>query len=418
MPENLKYSAKGRRLTHSAIAALMREAITRPEIVSFAAGLTDYETLPCAAISDICSEIVHDPRRGQVALQYGTTAGLAELRKAVLDRFLSIESVRTEKLKIGPDNVVIAGGSQQLLYLLAEIFLDPGDLVLVEEPAYFVLLELLDAVGAQAISVPLDADGMALEGLKKTLDELEKSGRSARLKMAYLNSYFQNPTGISYSMARKAGILQTLMRRTKALIVEDGAYRELRYEGADMPSLKSFDDQNARVAYIGTFSKSFAPGLKTGYGIFPDEVAAKVIALKGALDFGSANFLQHVLFSAHKLGYIDSHVSELRKTYRARRNEMLVALEAQMNGLARWRTPQGGFYFWLELADAVDTGPKGPLFSVASEEGVLYVPGIYCFADKERAPTNTLRLSFASVPFEKIALGVSRLAQSVKRVRR
>ena len=415
MADNFRYSAKGLRINESAIAALMREAITRPEVVSFAAGLTDYDTLPSAAAGDIVGEIVRNEQKWRPALQYGTTRGLAELRRAIMERFLSLEGMRAEKLRFGPDDIIVTGGSQQLLYLLTELLVDPGDVVIVENPSYFVLLELMRGAGAKVVGVEMDEEGMLPDSLVRAIDDAESAGG---VKMAYLNTYFQNPTGLTYTMGRKNQIMQTLVRRTQALIVEDGAYRELRYDGVDLPSMKSLDDLNARVAYLGSFSMSFAPGMKTGYGILPAGLLKKAVALKGSHDFGSSNLCQHILCLAHKRGHIESHVSELRRAYRLRRDEMQTALDQHLGELARWRTPRGGFYFWLTIDGEVDTGPQGALFGAAAEEGVLYVPGAYCHTGSATAPRNTLRLSFASVPFEKIRLGVARLAEAVKRARK
>jgi len=412
---NYNYSKKGKLLSESPITKLLSQTIQKPQIISLAAGLTDYESLPCKECAELVEDITRDERDGRAALQYGTTQGLEGLREAVLKRFLAMESTRESKLALGPENVVLTGGSQQLLYILVELLVDDGDIVLVASPTYFVLLELLGTTGARVVGVDMDEEGMKPDELEKAIAAIEERGDLDRLKLVYVNSYFQNPTGRTCTLGRKRTIMK-LLRPTRALIVEDAAYRELRYEGVDQPSMKSFDDEGRQIAYLGTFSKSFAPGIKTGYGILPGELAQKAVVLKGSHDFGSCNLAQHMLELAHRRGMIDLHVATLRKTYRAKRDEMQEALADEMSSLAEWATPTGGFYFWLELNDQVDTAANGELYKAAIEEGVLYVPGAYCLPGRAESPSNTMRLSFASAPMDKIRPGIERLAGALKQV--
>jgi len=411
----VRFSAKAGRITRSRVAELMRLAVARPSVVSLAAESADYATLPVEAVGELVSDLVVHERAGRIAMQYGTTEGLPELREAIWRRFVALDSLQESKIAFGPKSVVVTTGAQQMLYLLAEVLVDPGDVAVVAETTNYVFLELLEAMGAKVVGVPMDENGMIPEALEHALDGIDRLELADRLKMVYLNTYFQNPTGVTYSLPRKRRIF-AMLRERDVLIVEDATFRELRYEGVDLPSLKSLDDQDERVAYLGTYSKSFAPGLKTGYGILPARVAEKVVLLKGRHDFGSGNFVQHVLAGAHRMGVIDGRIAKLRRAYKNKRDAMKDALELHMGSLARWRVPRGGFYFFLELVGDVDTGPESALFKAAmEEEGVLYVPGAFCMASPPKGACNTLRLSFASVPVERIAPAVQRLAEAVRR---
>ena len=412
----IRFSAKGKRITRSRITELMRLAVTRPKTISLASDLADYKTLPIEAVGELASDLAARERSGRIAMQYGTTEGLQELREAIWKRFLALDSLQESKVTFGPECVVVTTGSQQMLYLLTELLVDPGDVVVVANPTNYVFLEILEAMDAKVAGVRMDEKGMIPEDLEAALETIDGLDLGERLKIVYIDSYFQNPTGITCSLSRKRELF-AMLRDRDALIVEGGTCRELRYEGVDLPSVKSLDDQNKRVAYLGTYSKSFAPGLKIGYGILPRELAEKVVLLKGRHDFGSGNFVQHLLAGAHRLGIIDGRLAKLKMAYKKKRDIMEDALNRYMGELARWRVPRGGLFFFLELVGDIDTGPESALFKVASEEeGVLYVPGAYCQAAPTKGVCSTLRLSFASVPDDRIIPAVERLAEAVRRV--
>ena len=196
-------------------------------------------------------------------------------------------------------------------------------------------------------------------------------------------------------------------------MIEDAAYRELRFSGEDQPSLFSEPDSDAHVIYAGTFSKSFSPGVRVGFGILPESLVAPVLALKGNLDFGSPNFSQRLVSEALRLGLYEPHVAMLRALYARKRDAMLAALDREFGSSARYARPEGGLYVWLELGAGVDTGPNSALFARALEAGMLYVPGEYCFPDALRASRACMRLSFGVQTEERIDLGIARLARAV-----
>jgi 2-aminoadipate transaminase len=388
------FSARARRLREPPISWLMKAALERPDRISLAAGFTDRETLPVEEVAALTREILSRPKTARAALQYGSTIGLPQLRHELLRRWQKQDGVQ----RFTPDDVVVTNGSQQLLYLLTEALCDPGDIVLVEDPTYFVYLGILEALGARAMSF----DAVPRRQLP-------------RVKLAYLVTYFQNPTGHTWSLEAKREALARVKQYERTAghpiyIVEDAAYRDLRFEGADVPSFKSLDPGNRRVAYTNTLTKPFATGLKLGYGILPAALMRAVLRSKGNHDFGSSNFLQTILARALAEGVYERHLPKIAESYRRKRDAMVAELQARLPA-ARYEIPRGGLYVWAELPANVNTGVNSRLFRRALEAGVLYVPGEMCFAGT--APPNCLRLSFGAARIEEIKRGVRWLAEAV-----
>jgi 2-aminoadipate transaminase len=239
--------------------------------------------------------------------------------------------------------------------------------------------------------------------------------------MLYLVDYHQNPTGITLSARRRGELLEIARRYSRGhriLVVEDAAYRELTFEGSPPASIRSLDGAAKDVALLQTFSKPLAPGLKTGYALLPRDLVAPAVHLKGNLDFGSANFCQHLLLRLLDSGAYQEHLAGLTARYRRKRDAMLAALEAELGSMAEthWTHPTGGLYIWLTLSEALDTGRDGALFDAAVAEGVLYVPGEYCYGpDPTRtAPRNAMRLSYGVADEQRIAGGVAALARAIR----
>jgi len=414
-PAPLARSGKSKRTTDSPITYYIRKALENPSLISFAAGLVDEESFPVADVRASAQALAADPDASRAALQYGSTRGLPELCECVLHHVCSADGVEPKELNLSPADVVITTGSQQLLYLLGELFIDPGDIVITEAPSYFVYHSLLQSHGARVLTVPMDEHGLRVDALESLLERLEKSGEIARLKLIYTVDYFQNPTGLTLSADRRPKLVELMRRyssRHRILILEDAAYRELRYSGTDLPSLKRFDPGNEFVLYAGTFSKSLAPGLKTGYALLPPDVMEPLLHLKGSHDFGSTNFAQHLIARLMASGAYGRHIEVLRKVYRHKRDVALAAFERQFADVpgARWTIPAGGLYVWLTL-EGIDTGPNGPLVPAALEAGVLYVPGQFGHVPDEngRVPTNECRICFGVATPEEITEGLRRL---------
>jgi len=412
------FSEKAKRTGAPPISYLMAAAVTNRELISLAAGLVDYETLPAATTREALDRLLADPQRARQMLQYGPTEGLPRRREQVLDRYLDGAARRA----VTVDEVVVGTGSQQLLYLLAEALLDPGDIVMLPAPSYFVFMGALESMGARAVGIPVDSDGMQVAVLAEELERRSVAGELARVKLIYVATYFQNPTGLSLSVERRRQLLNVVRRYSdqehRIFIVEDAAYRELRYQGEDTPPLKAFDEDNRHVVYLGTFSKPFSPGLKTGFGFLPRELVPTLLHLKGSHDFGSANFCQHLLSEVLATGVLDEHVTALRQNYRRKRDVMLAALDRHLAPGASYGVPHGGLYVWVELPAEVDTGREGAYFQACLEDGVLFVPGEYCFAGEGpfELPRNCLRLCHAVPSEADIEEGVARMGRAFARV--
>ncbi len=416
-------SDRARRTHDQPISELMQIALERPELISLAAGFVDFETLPAEASRSILNDVLADPARAKQALQYGTTRGLPTLREAIFDHLAALDGMTPAVFPGSAASVVLTTGSQQSLHILADLLLNPGDIVLTGWPSYFVFTGALETFGATLRAVDTDEQGMRPEALDAALQELVEAGELARVKMVYTVPYFQNPTGISLADERKPMLLEAVKKHStqqRILLIEDAAYRELGEGEACAPSMLQHDPGMEHVAYLGTFSKPFAPGLKTGYGLLPQDLVEPAVLNKGGRDFGSPNLMQHLLAEAIQRGDYAQHVSALREAYALKRHAMLEALDDVFCDMpdVHWTKPQGGLYVWLTLPGHVDTSKAGPLFEAAIQEGVLYVPGVYCYpGDATRTPPkNTIRLSFGVASAEAIGEGVRRLARAVHKI--
>lgn len=420
-PLGLSLSSKARRTKEAPISYLIATALRNPGLINLAAGLVDPFTLPVEACRQITARILSDPARGRVALQYDTTLGLAELRHEAVRRIEKLEGRAAASMGFGADHIVVTTGSQQALYLVGDVLVDPGDIVIAARPSYFVFTGALDSLGATILSVPMDNDGMDVDAVGRLLEKLDRDGKLGRVKFVYCTSYYQNPTGLTLSAERRPKLLEIVKRFSRdhrILILEDAAYRELRYDGPAHRSIKSYDSENLYTILSQTFSKPFSPGLKLGYSVMPADMLNAVLHQKGSHDFGSSNLTQHVALEAFRDGSYDRQVEVLRDRYRGKRDTVLSALSRFMpkHPEIHWTHPHGGLYVWLTLPPSINTSRVGAMFGMCVDRGVLYVPGEYCFqADENGAvPENQLRLSYGQVSPEQIEPGIERLASVVK----
>lgn len=420
-------SRAARHAAEQPISELIKMALDDPALISLAAGLVDYDTLPGEVVAPLAQTILAEPDAARAALQYGTTEGFSAFRNQLYDHLVSLDAADADAYPGGPDDVVVTTGSQQLLNILAEVLLDADDIVIAGWPSYFVYTSALTAYGATVRAIDLDEDGMVPDKLDRLMSGLFAAGQMHRVKFVYVVSYHQNPTGITLSAERRRRLLDIVRHWSarsgrRIVLVEDAAYRELTYQGEAPPSIKSFDEDNQHVALCQTFSKPFAPGLKTGYGLLPTGLVEPVKLSKGGRDFGSSNFNMHVISRAMATGVFDRHVSVLREAYAAKIKATLDALDEHFAGIdgVSWTRPTGGLYVWLTLPESVDTSKQGPLFGHAIRQGVLFVPGVYCYPNDptRTAPTNTIRLAVGVPKADQIREGVARLAAAVKQVLR
>ena len=409
-----------------AISFLMRQGVENRECLSLAAGLVDPSTLPVGLVRETVAELLAGPDAAGL-LQYGHTAGAANARMAVLEHFASLEGVPTGELAatrgLTAGRVVLTTGSQQFLSLVCQILLDPGDICLVAGPTYFCMLGTIAGVGGRAVRLETDEHGVTPDGLNAALDRFDAAGELDRVKLLYLVPDFENPSGVTLAGGRRAAILDLLARRdprVRIRVLEDAAYREMRFEGDNEGSLWGRDADD-RVIYAGTFSKTLSPGLRVGFGVLPLELVQPVIDRKGNEDFGSACLNQHVLARVLETGAYAPHLAAVRASYRAKRDALLAGLEEHLGGVdgANWLTPAGGLYVWFTAP--CDTGFDSPLWERATKaEGVMYVPGEICFApesaDGSSIPTRHARLAYGVLGEGELHEAAARLGRAVRAV--
>jgi 2-aminoadipate transaminase len=430
-------SRLGQRTAVPPISWLMQTALTRPKLISLAAGFTDNSTLPVGISRQLLNEILRSPKTGRPALQYGITAGESNLRQLTAQHLQKLDGANPAGKGHSPSRVMITGGSQQLLYMTLEALCDEGDIILVEDPTYFVFLSILQSRGIKARGVKLERDGIDLLHLKKVLERLKKSGELRCVKALYLVTYFQNPTGATTSFVKKSAALKLLKKFERAAghplyLLEDAAYRELSF-GRDAaallrprssrrddpipPTSLTLPGAAERVIYTGTYSKPYAPGARVGFGILPEPLFTTVQRIKGNHDFGTANLLQQLLARALATGLYDKHVAKVQKNYARKARVMKQALAEHFPANVEIWESGGGLYFWARLPKHISAGVKSKVFQTALKADVLYVPGELCYADdpSRAKPDNEMRISFGSASGENIRKGIARLGKVLKK---
>jgi len=415
-------SGRAKRAGGQPISRLMTLALADPTLISLAAGFVDQQTLPVEITAQAMEQVLSDPAEARATLQYGTTLGDARLRQQVLDRLRHADGNPEAERKLSIDQVVLTAGSNQLLYLVADALLDPGDIVLCATPTYFVFLGVLDNLSARAWGIATDAEGIIPAAIDEQLRHLERRGELGRVKAIYVTSYFDNPTSVTLSAPRRAELVKLVerwSRTSKIYLIEDAAYRPLRYAGDDLPSLRSYDTTGETVIAAETFSKSFAPGIRVGWGILPPALVEPVASLKGNFDFGSPHLNQRLMSAVLEMGLLEEHIARLKSGYQRKLAAMLAAADAFLTDIpgVHWRHPSGGLYVWLVLPPGLNAGMEGALWKRALAEHVMYVPGEFCFASKGHpVERNTMRLSFGVQQPDRIHDGIEALSRAIRQV--
>ena len=411
----------GRRTKEPPISWLMGLKLKRPKLISFAAGFTDNPTLPVAGSRRLLNELLGDAALGQAALQYGSTAGDVTLRKLTAKRIRQLDGNPHGQAAIyEAKRTVITHGSQQFLYMATEVLCDPGDIVLVEDPTYFVYLSIMQSRGVAGRGVRMNRDGIDLDHLEQVLESLRRSGELKRLKMLYLVSYHQNPTSRSTSGRVKEGALDLLRRYERQsghpiYLMEDAAYRELGFAGTQAPSALANRGAVDRVIYSGTYSKPFATGVRVGFGVLPEALLEPMLRIKGNHDFGTGHLSQQLVVRALETGLYEQNLAKVQRRYRAKAKAMTDAMRADFHESVQWDPPEGGLNVWVVLPRKVNTGMKTRLFRKVLDRNVLYVPGGLCYVDDPTRPkpSHEMRLSFGAASESDIHKGILRLGQAI-----
>ncbi|HEV2981089.1 MAG TPA: PLP-dependent aminotransferase family protein [Solirubrobacteraceae bacterium] len=413
--ELARYEALFASRTRSMKSSAMREmmALTeRDDVISLAGGLPDTSTFEPELYAKLMSQVAAESTAR--ALQYGPTEGMA----AAVDCI--VEVMAAEGTDVDRGEVIVTTGGQQVIDLVCKALIDPGDVIVAEAPTYPGAVPTFGAYQAQVAQIDVDADGMPIDELEAVLDRLQAEGR--RPKFIYTIPNFQNPGGVTMSLARRRRLV-ALARERELLVLEDNPYGLLRYEGEPLPTLYSLDSQASGqgggadlVIYLGTFSKILSPGLRLGWAVAPRPVLEKLNLGKQGADLCSSPVTQ--LFVAAYFGQSDgaggrhwrAYVERLKDLYRARRDVMLAALAEHFGEDARWTEPAGGLFIWATLDERIDTTD---LLALARGEGVAFVPGRAAYVDG-RSGASSMRLNFAGVPEADIREGVRRIGKAAR----
>ena len=391
-----RFASRAAHMKPSEIRSLFAVA-SRPEIVSLAGGMPNLSALPMDMMAEVVRELV--ATNGTEALQYGSGQGHPLLREQICE-VMALEGIRAN-----PDDVVVTTGSQQALDLISRIFIDPGDVVLVEAPSYVGALGTFSQYQASVVHVETDDDGMVPAALIEAIKSIRTSGR--KIKFLYLIPNYQNPTGAMLTADRRTEILK-ICAKEEIFIVEDNPYGLLGFDRPSPNAMRAQDSEN--VIYLGSFSKTIASGLRVGWALVPQSIKDKLVIASESSILCPSNFTQLTISSYLKEQPWRDQIASFVDLYRVRRDAMLESLEAHFPKEATWTRPGGGFYVWVTLPPEIDTKAMVPKAIVAK---VAYVPGSAFYADG--FGSWQMRLSYCHPTPERIREGVKALGAVVKK---
>jgi 2-aminoadipate transaminase len=390
-----RYAARTAGMTASEIRALFAVA-SRPEVVSLAGGMPNISGLPLDVVGGAITELVHN--QGPVAMQYGSGQGTPELREQIT------EIMRLEGIEAHADDVVVTVGSQQAVDLVTRVFCDPGDVVICEAPSYVGALGVFKSYQCEIVHAEMDADGLVPEALRAAIASVKAAGKA--IKFLYTIPNFHNPAGVTLSVARRYEIVE-ICAAEGILILEDNPYGLLGFDNEPLPAMRSLRSDN--IIYLGSFSKTFAPGFRVGWALAPHSVREKLVLAQESATLCPPQFSQMAISA-----YLSAHdwqgqIKQFREMYRERRDAMVGALSDLMPAACHWNVPDGGFYVWMTLPPGVNAKAMLPRAVTAR---VAYVPGTAFFADG--FGSSSMRLSYCYPTPERIREGVRRLAGVVE----
>ena len=379
--------------------------INDPEVISLAGGLPSPDTFLKSELREFTRECFQN--RLDRVMQYSPIRGEPELIEAVRGY------LQREGVQVGPENILITSSGQQGLDLVGRLCLDPGDAVVVERPTFAGALAAFRMQCPEFLGVDLASDGMDMDQLQSVLEQRQAQGR--RPKFVYVVPDFQNPSGITMSLAKREALLD-LCERHQVPVVEDSPYRSLRYEGQDVPSLLQLDQErgSGMVIEVQTFSKLFCPGMRVGFNVGPPEVMAKMTNIKEGGTLNTPKYNQDMCTAFLTRVDLDTYFESCRSVYR---HKLEVFLEAMAGRFADvpgmdWTRPEGGLFVWVTVPEDVCTGE---LFQTALESKVAFVPGEVCFG--ENPELRHLRVNFSYPQEDRLLEAVDRLGNSLERHR-
>jgi 2-aminoadipate transaminase len=391
------YSDRAGKMRKSVIRELLK--VTQdPEIISFAGGLPNPRSFPIKELEEILDDVMTN--HGQVALQYGTTQGLTDLRGAIAERSAK------DGIEATSDNVIIMSGSQQALDTVGKIFLNPGDTALCGLPTYLGGINAFRSYEANLQGIPLDEDGMRVDLLEEKIKELLKNEITP--KFIYTVPTFQNPAGVIMPESRRKELVN-IANEYDLVIVEDDPYGKLRYDGQSVKPIKAFDDEG-RVIYMSTFSKILSPGFRLAWTIASPELTRKMVICKQALDLCTNTFTQFLAYEFMRRGSLDLHIMKICELYKPKRDIMMNAMKKYFPEGYTCYKPKGGMFAWPTLPEGIDTET---MFLDSIKEKVAYVHGKAFHVDG--GGEHSMRLNFSYSTNEQIEEGMSRLGAVIKK---
>lgn len=397
-PENLaeRFASRAAGMKPSEIRSLFAVA-SRPDIVSLAGGMPNLSALPMEMMASVVEKLISE--NGQEALQYGSGQGHLKLREQICD-VMALEGINAH-----PDDVVVTTGSQQALDLISRIFIDPGDVVLVEAPSYVGALGTFHQYEAQVVHVAMDHEGLIPEALRQAITTTRAAGR--KIKFLYLIPNYQNPAGVLLPADRRTEILE-ICRTEGIFVIEDNPYGLLGFDRPSPNAMRAEDSEN--VVYLGSFSKTIAPGFRVGWALVPQSLKEKMVIASESSILCPSNFSQLSISSYLSDQPWRDQIASFCELYRVRRDAMLESLEQHFPEGATWTKPEGGFYVWVTLPPEIDTKAMMPKAIVAK---VAYVPGTAFYADG--FGSWSMRLSYCYPSPERIRDGIKSLGAVVKK---
>lgn len=360
--------------------------------VYFGDGAPAPEMLPIRRLAQANAHVWEDATS---ALAYGDQQGWLPLREWIAT------NLQNRHIETTAADIMTTAGSTQALDFASRVFLQPGDAVIVENPTFLGAIDIFHTYEVDVIGVECDADGMRMDKLEETI------ANTPQAKVIYTIPTFQNPAGTNMPLERRQRLAE-LAREHNLVIFEDDPYGDLQYSGEVIPPIRAIDDQ---VVYFGTFSKVIAPGLRVGYVVAPSEVTKKLLATREVADVNNDRITMRTVYHTVQDDFLTGHVEECRDFYRSRRDAMLAALEREMPEGVSWSRPDGGFFVWITLPDHITSEQ---IFDVAAEYGVVAFPGKWFDPQKQHA--HSIRLSFSTVPEDRIAIGIQRLGAAIRSV--
>jgi DNA-binding transcriptional MocR family regulator len=388
----IKFANRMDNIKGSAIRELLK-LTEEPDIISFAGGLPAPELFPLKEIEEVAVKVIRE--EGRAALQYSTTEGFLPLREKIVERMKKV------KVECKPNDILITSGSQQGLEFSGRIFVNEGDVIICESPSYLGALNAFKAYLPKFVEIPMDDDGMIIEELEKALEQ------NPNAKFIYTIPDFQNPTGRTMSLERRKKLLE-LAYKYNIPVVEDNPYGELRFEGEILPAIKSFDTKGL-VIHLGTFSKTFCPGVRLGWVVASPEILSKYIVVKQGADLQSSTISQREVSKFLEMFDLDAHIENLIKIYRKRRDLMLETMEKEFPAGVTFTRPAGGLFTWVTFPAHLDAAE---VMKKSIEQKVAFVPGQSFFPNGEFK--NHGRFNYSNMPEEKIVEGIKRLGKVLR----